>query len=48
MGYAKEATFNILHDSVQLLFRELLSFSGTMVRLEEQGCFQEAFPGDSQ
>ena len=48
MGCAKEGTFNILHDSVKLLFRELLSFSGTMVRLEEQGCFQEAFPDNSQ
>jgi len=44
MGCAKEGTYYILHDSLKLLFREFLSLSGTMVRLEEQGCFQEAFP----
>ena len=44
MGCAKEGTYYILHDSLKLLFRVFLSLSGTMVRLEEQGCFQEAFP----
>ena len=48
MGCAKEGTYYILHDSLKLLFREFLSLSGTIVRLEEQGCFQEAFPDNNK
>ena len=33
-----------LHDSLELLSRELLNLPGTVVRLEEQGYSQEAFP----
>ena len=42
VGCAKEGTYYTLHDSLKLLFREFRSLSGTTVRLEEQGCFQEA------
>ena len=48
MGCAKEGTYYILHDSLKLLSREFLSLSGTMVRLEEQGCFQVAFSDNNK
>ncbi len=48
MGCAKEGTYYKLHDSLKFLWREFFSLSGTMVRLEEQGCFQEAYPENNK
>ena len=41
-------SFNIVHDKIKMLFHEMLSISGTKVKLEENDCFKEVDPDNNQ
>ena len=47
-GCNKDGTLHKIHDGLKFLFKDMCNYAGLMTRLEEQRCFQMAFPDNNQ